>query len=135
MAEFFTLDELTHSNTAKSRGIDNTPGPEETKRLKYLMDHCLDPIRRAWGKPITVNSGYRCKALNAAVGGVANSQHLRGEAADITTGSVEGNRKLFEMIAYSGFDYDQVIDEKGYSWVHVSCKENSIGNRKLAIHL
>lgn len=118
--KYFTIDELTGSATAAARGIDNTPTPEAKARMTALIDNLLDPIREAWGKPIAVNSGYRCPALNKAVGGVPTSQHLSGEAADITTGSKEGNRRLFELIRDGGFDFDQLIDEKGFSWVHVS---------------
>lgn len=101
MAQHFTLSELLHSDTAEARGIQNTPPHDVLRRLNYLMDNCLDPIRRLWGKPIGVNSGYRSPALNAAVGGVATSQHVKGEAADITTGTVEGNKQLFDMICAS----------------------------------
>lgn len=118
--KYFTIDELTGSATAAVRGIDNTPTPEVEARMTALIDNLLDPIREAWGKPITVNSGYRCPALNKAVGGVPTSQHQSGEAADITTGSKEGNRRLFELIRDGGFDFDQLIDEKDFSWVHVS---------------
>ena len=69
MAQHFTLSELLHSDTAEARGIQNTPPHDVLRRLNYLMDNCLDPIRRLWGKPIGVNSGYRSPALNAAVGG------------------------------------------------------------------
>lgn len=85
-----------------------------------------------WGRPITVNSGYRCPALNAAVGGVVKSQHLTGEAADITTGSREGNRVLFEKISRSGVPFDQLIDESGYSWIHISYSSR---NRRQVLHL
>lgn len=118
--KYFTIDELTDSATAAVRGIDNTPTPEAKARMAALIDNLLDPVREVWGKPITVNSGYRSAALNKSVGGVPTSQHLSGEAADITTGSKEGNRRLFELIRDGGFDFDQLIDEKGFSWVHVS---------------
>jgi hypothetical protein len=97
------------------------------------MDNCLDPIRKAWGKPIGVNSGYRCRRLNEAVGGTPTSQHLKGEAADITTGSKEGNRRLFELIQSLGVDFDQLIDESGYKWLHISYKAQ--GNRRQILHL
>lgn len=97
-----------------------------------LIDAVLDPVRRIWGRPITVNSGFRCPALNAAVRGVANSQHLTGEAADITTGSREGNRELFEKISQSGVPFDQLIDESGYSWIHISYSGR---NRRQVLHL
>ena len=110
MGQFFTIKELTDSETASKRGIDNTPGDSEKQALTRLIDNCLDPIRRMWGRPITVNSGYRCDKLNAAVGGVPTSQHRLGEAADITAGY-----------------------EKGYAWVHVSYREGR--NRKQVLHL
>ena len=82
-----------------------------------------------YGKPINVNSGYRCQALNKAVGGVSNSQHLTGEAADIDTGSKTENRKLAKMIVDMRLPFDQLIDEADYAWVHVSykCKGDNRG--------
>lgn len=133
MAQHFTLAELTRSDTADRMGISNNPNHDEIRRLNYLMDNCLDPIREAWGKPIGVNSGYRCRRLNEAVGGAPTSQHLKGEAADITTGSKEGNRRLFELIKTLGVEFDQLIDESGYKWLHISCKEQ--GNRRQILHL
>ena len=99
MATYFTLSELLRSDTAAARSIDNAPSHDVIRRLNALMDECLDPVRELWGKPIGVNSGYRSPALNAAVGGAAASQHMKGEAADITTGSVADNLRLFERIA------------------------------------
>ena len=135
MAQYFTLSELLHSDTAEARRIQNTPPHDVLRRLNYLMDNCLDPIRRLWGKPIGVNSGYRSPALNAAVGGVATSQHVKGEAADITTGTVEGNKQLFDMIRASDISFDQLIDERNFRWLHISCKMEGIGNRRAVLHL
>lgn len=81
---------MIRSDTATAKKIRNLPNHDEVRRLNALMDYCLDPIRELWGKPIGVNSGFRSRELNRAVGGSSASQHLRGEAADITTGSVEG---------------------------------------------
>lgn len=130
--QYFTIRELTASSTARTRGIDNTPNAQVRANLTELIDKVLDPVRRIWGRPITVNSGYRCPALNAAVGGVVKSQHLTGEAADITTGSREGNRVLFEKISRSGVPFDQLIDENGYSWIHISYSSR---NRRQVLHL
>ena len=135
MAQHFTLSELLHSDTAEARGIQNTPPHDVLRRLNYLMDNCLDPIRRLWGKPIGVNSGYRSPAPHAAVGGVATSQHVKGEAADITTGTVEGNKQLFDMICASDISFDQLIDERNFRWLHISCKMGGIGNRRAILHL
>lgn len=132
MAEFFTKSELTRSDTARIRGIDNTPTPEASAALDALMWNVLDPIRRMWGKPIIVNSGYRCPKLNAAIGGSATSQHMKGEAGDITAGDPTKNKELFDMIAQSAIPFDQLIDEKNYRWIHVSYRPNG---RRNILHL
>lgn len=135
MSKYFSLWEMTRSDTADKMHIANVPSHDVLPRLHYLMEHCLDPIREAWGKPIGVNSGFRCYALNVAVGGSTTSQHLKGEAADITTGSVEGNKRLFDLIQEIGVDFDQLIDESNYKWLHISCRYNGVGNRKQILHL
>ncbi len=132
MSKYFSIAELTRSSTAAARGIDNTPPPEAAACLRRLIDDLLDPIRERWGDPITVNSGYRCPELNRAVGGVATSQHCRGEAADITAGSPEKNRELFEMIRSSSLPFDQLIDESRFTWVHIS---HAASNRRQVLHL
>lgn len=118
--KYFTIEELTRSTVATARGIPNIPGENEREALEVLVLALLDPLRELWGKPIYVNSGYRSPALNKAVGGVANSQHIKGQAADITTGNAESNRKLFALIRDGGFDFDQLIDEADGTWIHVS---------------
>lgn len=132
MAEFFTKSELTRSDTARTLKINNTPTPEASAALDALMWNVLDPIRRMWGKPIIVNSGYRCPKLNAAIGGSATSQHMKGEAADITAGDPTKNKELFDMIAQSAIPFDQLIDEKNYRWIHVSYRPNG---RRNILHL
>ncbi len=132
MSKYFSILEFTRSSTAAVRGIDNTPPLAVTGRLQRLIDDLLDPVRERWGRPITVNSGYRCPELNKAVGGVPTSQHCKGEAADITAGSPEKNRELFEMIRISGLQFDQLIDESHFSWVHISY---STSNRRQVLHL
>lgn len=135
MSRYFSLAEMTRSQIAQSKNIPNVPTHDDLARLYYLMENCLDPIRQAWGKPIGVNSGYRSYRLNLAVGGAKNSQHLTGEAADITTGTVDGNRKLFSLIQDIGVDFDQLIDESNYRWLHISCKYMSKDNRRQILHL
>ena len=90
--------------------------------LTALIEKVLDPLREAYGKPIIVNSGYRCPKLNAAVGGAASSQHVKGEAADIRSvaDTPEENKKLYDLIIKLGLPYDQLINEHNYDWVHVS---------------
>ena len=83
--KFFTIKELTKSTTAQQKGIKNVPSKEQEQNLIALIENVLDPLREAYGKPIVVTSGYRCPALNKAVGGASNSQHMTGQAADIRT--------------------------------------------------
>lgn len=127
------MKELAKSSTADKLGIYNTPTSEATVALSNLVTHVLDPLREMYGKPITVNSGYRCPKLNAAAGGAKNSQHMKGEAADITGGSKTENKRLFELIR-DNLPFDQLIDESNYSWVHVSYVSSS-KNRKQILSL
>lgn len=115
----FTLKELCRSNVAEVRRIENKPNTQQEKALTALVDNVLDPLRDRFGKPIIINSGFRSKDLNGAVGGSKTSQHMKGEAADIYAGTKEGNRDLFEIIR-KHLPFDQLINENNFSWVHVS---------------
>ena len=132
--KYFTIAELTKSATASRRGIDNTPSSTIKANLTELVDKILDPLREAWGAPIIVTSGYRCQKLNTAVGGAKSSQHMYGQAADIRTVSDKpsDNKKLFDLILKLNLPYDQLIDEYGYNWVHVSYSSR---NRKQILHI
>lgn len=130
--KYFTIKELYHSLTAIQKGIDNTPNSEIVNNLKQLILYILDPLRERYGKPINVNSGYRCKKLNDAVKGSKTSQHIKGLAADITAGSKKENKILFDLIIEMDLPFDQVIDEKNFSWIHVSFSKNP---RKQILHL
>ena len=121
--KYFTISELIYSSDYWKR-IWNKTTPEVEQNLTALVDNILDPLRLFYGKPININSGYRCPELNKKVGGVWNSQHLTGEAADITTGSKVENRKLAKMIVDMKLPFCQLIDEADYAWVHVSHKRN-----------
>lgn len=118
--KYFTIDELTRSSEAKRRGIDNTPSQSAAANLKALVENILDPLREMWGKPIKVNSGYRCPKLNAAVGGSSQSSHMSGCAADITTGTQKINSELLELLIGSRLPYTKVIDEQYCSWIHIT---------------
>lgn len=122
MGKYFSIAELTKSSTAIKKKINNTPTKEVENNLNQLIDNILDPLREAWGQPIIVGSGYRCEALNKAVGGAAHSQHKLGQAADIHTksDSIEDNKKLFELIKQLKLPFDQLINEYNYNWIHVS---------------
>lgn len=130
--KYFTIKELCKSTTAISKNIDNSPNSEITKNLEQLVDNILDPLREKYGKPIKVNSGYRCEALNKAVGGSKTSQHRYGQAADITGGSKSENKKLFELAQELKLPFDQLIDESNFSWVHISYSNKP---RKQILHL
>lgn len=130
--KYFTIKELCKSSTATLKRIDNTPNSEIVNNLEQLVDNILDPLREAYGKPIKVNGGYRCEALNVAVGGSKTSQHRYGLAADITTGSRLENKKLFILAKQLNLPFDQLIDEKAYSWIHISFSKNP---RKQVLHL
>ena len=125
----FTLTELTKTNT----GISNQPNQQQTRALIMLCGKVLQPARNLYGAAIRVNSGYRSYAVNKAVGGARGSQHTLGEAADITVHSKEGNKELFELIR-DNLDYDQLINERNYSWIHVSYKSEK-ENRIQILHL
>ena len=127
LGKHFTLSEMTVTNT----GLVNSPSKIEINKLKMLVENILDPLREIYGKPITVNSGYRSPLVNKKVGGVATSEHVKGQAADITGGSKEENIKLFNLIK-DNYNFRQLIDEYDYKWVHVSF--DSTDNKKQIIH-
>ena len=134
----FSIEELYASDTAKRLGINNKPTIQKMINLVYLAAFVLEPLRVAMGRPINISSGYRCEQLNKAVGGVYNSQHLKGQAADI---SIEGDmafgRKVFDYIK-NHLPFDQLIWEhtaSGTYWVHVSYVFPDFGkNRKQVIN-
>lgn len=133
--KYFTMNELTHSATAIRKGIDNTPDNTAKANLTALVANILDPLREAYGKPIVVSSGYRCAKLNRAVRGVARSQHITGQAADIqsVSKSKAEHKKLFELAQRLRLPYDQLIDEYDYKWVHISF--DTKGNRRQVLHV
>lgn len=134
----FTIEELYASQTAKARGINNKPSTEEIVNLVYLAAYVLEPLRVAMKEPIKIGSGYRCPALNRAVGGVSNSQHLKGQAADLCIdGDIAKGKRWFNYIR-EHLPFDQLIWEKnpktGSYWVHVSFVHPDFGrNRKQVI--
>ena len=130
--KYFTIEELCESSTADELGIKNTPDAVAIANMRELVENVLDPLREAWGGPITVNSGFRSKALNIAQKGATNSHHLSGMAADITVGTKDKNRKLFVLVQQLGLPFTQLIDEYGYLWVHISYDPQDI--RKQIVH-
>ena len=122
--KYFTISELTSSATAQREGIDNRPNKCAYQLLHVLVEQLLDPIREAWGAPIVVSSGYRCKELNALVGGAQYSHHILGCAADIIAGSKAEHRKLFKLIQQMQLQgkirFTQLIAENDFRWIHIS---------------
>ena len=118
--KYFTISELEYSAKAKERGIVNKMPAHLMPNAVALVDKVLDPLRAAYGKPISVNSGYRNAVVNKLVGGGATSQHLTAQAADITVRDLANNQKLFQMIIDMKLPFDQLINENGFQWVHVS---------------
>lgn len=127
----FTLSEFVRSDTADRLGIDNTPTTEAIAHLGELVGSILQPLRDAWGKPIIVTSGYRCKELNKAVGGVANSSHLTGYAADIQCEDMQDfyyfSEFIAEFVMSQHIRFDQIITEQSDSakWVHIAVRRNN----------
>ena len=137
LSPHFKLVEFSRSATAQARHIDNTPNEEQIKNLKFLCDNVLEPLREQFG-PIIIGSGFRCPALNTAVGGVKNSQHKSGEACDIHLPSIEVGKKYFEFLKKLPI-FDQLIWERNnprsnHYWIHVSIKRSG-KNRKQVIPL
>lgn len=130
----FTLDELTASATAKARGIINAPGVDEVCNMCALVHHVLQPLRDAMQEPIKIGSGYRCTNLNHAVGGVSNSQHIKGQAADLCIdGDKVKGKRWFDWIR-AHCDFDQLIWEhnaRGSYWVHVSFRSDGKNRRNV----
>ena len=149
LSEHFTLSEMCFSRTAASHKppVPNIPLKCHITAMQNLAVRALEPIRQHLGLPILVNSGYRCELVNAMVGGAKTSQHMRGEAADITIvrsarpfahATDEQAARLIYMYARQYADYDQLIlEHQGASWwVHISCRIDYRHNRheELIIH-
>ena len=137
ITKHFTLDELCASATAKARGIQNKPSAQQIIALVYLTCYVLEPLREAMNEPIPISSGFRCEQLNRAVGGVSNSQHMKGQAADLCIGGdLERGKKWFNYIK-NNLKFDQLIWEhsrSGTYWVHVSFIHPDLGrNRRQVI--
>lgn len=119
--KYFTYREFERSVTADNLRINNTIPDNLRGNIEALVDNILDPLREAWGRPITVNSGYRSPSLNKVVGGVATSTHQSGQAADITTGNIADNRRLYKLVQSLKLPYFELIGTKyDFKWLHLS---------------
>ena len=152
LSEHFKLSEFLRSRTAERHSIPNIPLKRDITAMQNLCVRCLEPLRQALCLPILISSGYRCPQLNTLVGGVENSQHMRGEAADITIpkkhrpfahGTDEQAVRLLFKYAQQYADYDQLIlehytDKKTGAqswWLHISCRIDYRRNRHEAIKI
>lgn len=134
MKSYFTYEELIRSKTAEQYNIDNTPDFESELNIYNVLIPRLNQIREEWGHPIYVNSGYRCEKLNKKVGGSKKSSHMKGLSVDLTTGNRESNKRLFNLIR-AKFQFDQLIDEQNYSWIHIGYKQNKKDERNIILRL
>ena len=127
ISKHITFEEATQSSTAIRLKIDNAPNALIQINMRLVAEKCFEPLREWYGKPIKINSFYRSDALNKAVGGSATSDHRKGFAIDMSAGSKAENKKIFEWCKVN-LDFDQIINEYDYQWIHISYK--SSGNRK-----
>lgn len=119
MGKYFTIKEMCKSSVAANKCIDNTPTQEIIDNLNGLIDNVLDPLREWYGMPIHIESGYRCPELNKAVGGVSNSFHTMGCAADIDMGEKDDNQPIFDYIK-NNLPFTELGWEGNGRWVHVA---------------
>lgn len=140
--KYFTIEELTHSDTAIALGIDNTPNSEIKEHLIQLINELLDPLREAWGSGIKVTSGYRCARLNKALKGSSpTSAHLIGYASDLVpmNGSItEFKRFAVKWLKENNIKFDQCICEtngRGSQWVHLGLYNLAMEQRKQFLNM
>lgn len=134
LSEHFTLEEMIASSTAVRRGIPNNPTNEQIESLSHLCQHILEPVRAHYGVPVHVTSGFRCVALNEAVGGAATSQHCFGEAVDFHVTGVP-DLDVANWIA-ANLTFDQLILEfPPEGWVHCSYGPRMRGSLLTAKHV
>jgi len=129
LSKNFTLSEITRSNTAKRLGISNEPTKEHIKNIQNLITKIIQPMRNDIGA-IRISSGYRSSELNRAIGGSSKSQHCKGQALDLqywSDGKMD-NKKIYDWLIDNAVEFDQMINEFDFAWIHLSLKEKK--NRK-----
>jgi hypothetical protein len=132
ISKHITFSEATYSETAVKKGIFNEPDPTQLGNMVTVAMMCFEPLREWYGKPIKINSFFRSDALNKAVGGSKTSQHCKGEAIDMSAGSKEENKKIFDWCK-ANLIYDQLINEYDYTWVHISYSKAGNRNQTLIV--
>lgn len=123
-----TFAEAIRTNVPKK----NIPNDIQVMAMRNVALKVFEPLREWYGKPIIINSFFRSREVNAFVKGASTSQHLSGEAMDLTAGSKEENRKLFDFIK-DNLEFDQLINEYDFTWVHVSLKLNGKNRKQILI--
>ena len=132
ISKHITFKEATFSATAQRLGIKNEPTIDHLKSMITVAEKCFEPLREWYGKPLRINSFYRGKELNKAVKGSVTSQHCKGEAIDIDAGSIAENKKIHDWIK-NNLEFDQLINEYNYSWVHVSFTDKKPNRKQLVV--
>jgi hypothetical protein len=136
ISKHISYSEATHSDTAKTKGIDNTPNEVQLAAMKLVAEKCFEPLREWYGKPIRINSFYRSPALNKAVKGSKTSDHVKGMAIDLDAGSNTENLKLFNWLK-DNVEFKQLIheygDKSGPEWVHISYDPKDLRTQLLYI--
>tara|TARA_R100000734_G_C3302215_1_gene92761 strand:- start:86 stop:541 length:456 start_codon:yes stop_codon:yes gene_type:complete len=129
LSKNFTLRELTRSNTAVRLNISNEPTKKHLENMQRLILNIIQPMRDELG-PIRITSGYRSPSLNRAIGGSSKSQHCKGEALDLQFWEMGqmNNKAIYRWIIDSDLEFDQMINEFDFAWIHLSLKEKN--NRK-----
>ena len=125
LSKNFVLSEITRSNTARRKGISNEPEKEHLASLQTIITELVQPMRDAIG-PIRISSGYRSPKLNKAIGGSSRSQHCKGQALDLQfweDGKIN-NKVIYDWVLDSGLDFDQMINEFDFAWIHISFNAN-----------
>tara|TARA_Y100000356_G_scaffold62009_1_gene50531 strand:- start:117 stop:584 length:468 start_codon:yes stop_codon:yes gene_type:complete len=129
LSKNFVLSEITRSNTATRLGITNEPSKKHLENMQVLITELIQPMRNALG-PIRISSGYRSPQLNRAIGGSSKSQHCKGQALDLQFWK-DGkmcNQEIYQWVLKSGLQFDQMINEFDFAWIHISLKKEK--NRK-----
>ena len=137
ISKHISYTESVFSAKAKSAQIPNVPNETQLEAMQLVATKLFEPLREWYGKPIKINSFFRNPEVNKLVGGAKNSNHMRGEAIDISAGSQVENKKLFDWCKVNFKDFDELIWEYGSAvgpdWVHISFKR--LGNRKRIIYI
>ena len=133
LSKNFVLSEITRSNTARRLGISNEPTKEHLENMQRLISNLIQPMRDALG-PIRISSGYRSPVLNRSIGGSTKSQHCKGQAVDIQFWEKGEmcNKKVYDWVLKEGIEFDQMINEFDYAWIHISLRPDD-KNRKMVL--